>query len=99
VAQHWAVYNLPPECTPLPGGVGKGARAVQLEQGVNDFGHARYDGSCPPAGHGTHHCHSRLAALDTPRLVLLPAAKVADVWRAAESHLLAETELVGTYAH
>jgi phosphatidylethanolamine-binding protein (PEBP) family uncharacterized protein len=45
---------------------------VQLEQGVNDFGHARYDGPCPPTGHGTHHYHFRLAALDTPRLVLSP---------------------------
>src|ERR1700732_3277323 len=79
-------------------GVGKGARPVQLEQGVNDFGDARYDGPCPPTGHGTHHYHFRLAALDTPRLVLSPATEVADVWPAAEPHILAETELVGTYA-
>lgn len=76
----------------------KGSRAAQLEQGVNDFGHARYDGPCPPAVHGTHHYHFRLAALDTPRLALAPAAKVADIWRAAAPHNLAETELVGTYA-
>ena len=98
VFRHWAVYNLPPECTALPEGVGKGSRAAQLEQGVNDFGHARYDGPCPPAGHGTHHYHFRLAALDTPRLAVAPAAKVADIWQAAAPHNLAETELVGTYA-
>ena len=51
-----------------------------------------------PTGHGTHHYHFRLAALDTPRLVLSPATEVADVWPAAEPHILAETELVGTYA-
>jgi Raf kinase inhibitor-like YbhB/YbcL family protein len=98
VFRHWAVYNLPPECTALPEGVGKGSRAAQLEQGVNDFGHACYDGPCPPAGHGTHHYHFRLAALDTPRLAVAPAAKVADIWQAAAPHNLAETELVGTYA-
>ena len=29
VFRHWAVYNLPPECTALPEGVGKGSRAAQ----------------------------------------------------------------------
>ena len=28
VFRHWAVYNLPPECTALPEGVGKGAVAA-----------------------------------------------------------------------
>jgi hypothetical protein len=30
--------------------------------------------------------------------VVSPVAKVADIWRAAEPHILAQTELVGTYA-
>jgi Raf kinase inhibitor-like YbhB/YbcL family protein len=72
--------------------------AAHLEQGFNDFGHVRYDGPCPPAGHGTHHYHFRLVALDTPRLKLSPGARVADVWRAAQPHILAEAELVVTYA-
>ena len=98
VFRHWAVYNIPPERTALPEGPGQDARAVQLSQGINDFGHARYDGPCPPRGHGTHHYHFRLAALDTPRLALPPKATVAEIWRAAEPHILAEAELVRTYA-
>jgi hypothetical protein len=80
-----------------PKGGRKSAKA--LNQGFNDFGHAYYNAPCPPRGHGTHfHYHSRLAALDTSRLVVSPGAKVADIWRAAEPHILAQTELVGTYA-
>jgi hypothetical protein len=95
--RHWAVYDLPPEVTALPEGAGS-KTSEELHQGVNDYGHARYDGPCPPQGHGTHHYHFRLAALDTPMLRVSPAAKVADIWRAAEQHILAQTELVGTYA-
>jgi Raf kinase inhibitor-like YbhB/YbcL family protein len=48
VFRHWAVYNLPPEVAALPEGVGGQPSAEELRQGVNDFGHARYDGPCPP---------------------------------------------------
>jgi hypothetical protein len=44
VFRHWAVYDLPPEYTALPEAIGKGPVPVRLEQGVNDFGPARYDG-------------------------------------------------------
>jgi hypothetical protein len=96
--RHWAVYDLPADVTALPEGIGSPGSAETLDQGVNDFGHANYDGPCPPRGHGTHHYHFRLAALDTSRLVVSPGAKVADIWRAGEPHILAQTELVGTYA-
>jgi Raf kinase inhibitor-like YbhB/YbcL family protein len=65
--------------------------------GVNDFGHASYDGPQPPKGHGVHHYHFRLAALDTDRLDLSHGARVVDVWNAAAPHILTETELVGTF--
>jgi hypothetical protein len=95
--RHWAVYDLPANVTALPEGIGGRGSGETLNQGVNDFGHTNYDGPCPPRDHGPHHYHFRLAALDTPRLVS-PGAKVADIWRAAEPHILAQTELVGTYA-
>jgi Raf kinase inhibitor-like YbhB/YbcL family protein len=101
VFRHWPVYNLPPEVAALPEGIGGQASAEELHQGVNDFGHAGYDGPCPPRGHGTHHYHFRLAALDTSNLTVSPAAKVADVWRSRRApypgpngiggHLLAVT--------
>jgi hypothetical protein len=98
IFRHWAVYDLPANVTALPEGIDSQGSAETLNQGVNDFGHAYYGGPCPPPGHGTHHYHFRLAALDTSRLVVSPGAEVADLWRAAEPHILAQTELVGTYA-
>jgi phosphatidylethanolamine-binding protein (PEBP) family uncharacterized protein len=39
----------------------------------------------------------RLAALDVPVLKVDADSKVAELWRAAEPHILAEAEFVGTY--
>jgi Raf kinase inhibitor-like YbhB/YbcL family protein len=97
VFRHWGVYNIAPDRSALPEGVGHGVKTESLGHGVNDFGNPRYDGPSPPPGHGTHHYHFRLAALDTPRLSLAPEARVVDVWAAARPHMLGEAELVGTY--
>jgi hypothetical protein len=51
----------------LPEGTTSGAKTEGLGHGVNDFGAARYDGPQPPPGHGVHHYHFRLTALDTRR--------------------------------
>jgi Raf kinase inhibitor-like YbhB/YbcL family protein len=94
--RHWAIYDLPPDKQDLPEAAGRvgqpGAR-----QGVNDFGEARYDGPQPPRGHGPHHYHFRLMALDVDRLQTPHSAKVTDVMEAARSHVLAEAEMVGIY--
>ena len=84
--------------SPRSEGIGGRGSGETLNQGVNDFGHTNYDGPCPPRGHGPHHYHFRLAALDTSRLVVSPGAKVTDIWRAAEPQILAQTELAGAYA-
>lgn len=68
-----------------------------LGLGVNDFGNPVYDGPQPPKGHGLHHYHFRLAALDVERLDLPAKASVGAVWDAARSHSLGEAELMGTY--
>ncbi len=95
--RHWGLYNIMADRNLLPEGVGHGAKAETYGVGVNDFGHSRYDGPRPPKGHGVHHYHFRLAALDVETLTPSPKARVADIWQAARRHMLAEAELVGTY--
>jgi Raf kinase inhibitor-like YbhB/YbcL family protein len=91
---HWAVYDIPVDSTGLPEGAG--SDSADLSQGVNDFGDDYYDGPQPPRGHGVHHYHFRLAALDVE--ALHPRGKkVAEIWAQARPHFLGETELVGTY--
>ncbi len=91
--RHWAVFDIDPTSSALP----EGKAVERAHSGVNDFGNQHYDGPQPPVGHGVHHYHFRLAALDTATLDVSPRARVSDVWKAAKPHILAEAELVGTF--
>lgn len=89
--RHWAAYDLPADRTGLE------EAAAPEHLGVNDFGNRGYDGPQPPRGHGQHHYHIRVAALDVDHLPLKPKAKVDEVWRAAVPHVLDQAEIVGAY--
>lgn len=95
--RHWGIYDIRPERTQLPEATTTGAETETLGHGVNDFGNSHYDGPQPPKGHGVHHYHFRLAALDVDTLHLGPKAGIGDIWAKAQPHILAETELVGTF--
>jgi Raf kinase inhibitor-like YbhB/YbcL family protein len=94
--RHWAMYNIPAGENGLPEDASNQGRGGTGE-GVNGFGNARYDGPQPPKGHGPHHYHVRLAALDVPQLNIPPSAKAEDIWTKALPHIIAEAELVGVY--
>lgn len=96
---HWAVYNIAAERDRLPESTTQGAKTESLGHGINDYGHAHYDGPNPPRGHAEHHYRFRLMALDVEVLGLGPKATVGEVRKEANKHLLGEAELVGTYAH
>ena len=95
--RHWAAYNIPARNHALAEGAGCPSAAIPINMAVNDFGNCWYDGPQPPPGHGTHHYHFRLAALDVPSLSVPPRARVEEVWKAAEPHTIAETEMIGTF--
>jgi Raf kinase inhibitor-like YbhB/YbcL family protein len=96
--RHWGVYNISSERRLLPEGVGHGPKMEDLGMGINDFGDPRYGGPAPPKGHGLHHYHFKLAALDVEALSQAPKMHAADIWKVAEKHIVAQAELVGTYA-
>ncbi|MFL6731807.1 MAG: YbhB/YbcL family Raf kinase inhibitor-like protein [Sphingomicrobium sp.] len=89
--RHWGVYDISGSARSLGG-----AERVGTEV-ANDFGKAGYGGPCPPKGHGPHHYHFKLFALDTEKLGVPAGARVADVEMAAQQHAIAQEELVGTY--
>ncbi|HEX2494079.1 MAG TPA: YbhB/YbcL family Raf kinase inhibitor-like protein [Steroidobacter sp.] len=94
--RHWAVANIPAEENGLSEGMGA-ARAHGGDVGRNDFGRSAYDGPAPPRGHGLHHYHFRLAALDIEELEMSENKSAGELWRAVEPHILAQAETVGTY--
>lgn len=94
--RHWAVYDIAPQRTVLQAATTP-ATEPGLGYAVNDFGSTGYEGPQPPQGHGRHRYRFRLAALDVAHLELPDGAPAAEVWRAARPHILAETDLVGTF--
>ena len=91
---HWVLYNLPPTSRDLPEGL---PRNPTLDpgglQGVNDFGRIGYGGPCPPPG-PSHRYLFKLYALDVT-VPLPPRATKAQLERAMDGHLLAQTQLIG----
>ena len=94
---HWGIYNIASDRTALPEGIGHGVKTESLGHCLNDFGHARYDGPMPPEGDDEHRYHFRLAALDVDRL-RVPKETVTDLQELIRPHVIAEAELIGSYA-
>jgi len=89
---HWVLYNLPPDTagldeavTSLPG---------DTLEGTNDWKRIGYGGPCPPIGR--HRYFFILYALDAMLPDLHEPTKV-ELEQAMHGHVLAQTELIGTY--
>lgn len=97
---HWLMYKIPPATTSLPENVLPSLRVASPAgalQGMNSWPKGiGYRGPAPPKGHGLHHYHFQLFALDAP-IDLAPGADKADLLAAMQGHVISEGELVGTY--
>lgn len=93
--RHWAVANIPADESGCSEGMGSTTGNCDFAR--NDFGNAMYDGPAPPRGHGMHHYHFRLAALDVDAVETSPDQTADELWRSIRPHVLAEAETVGTY--
>ncbi|OUM43910.1 YbhB/YbcL family Raf kinase inhibitor-like protein [Arthrobacter sedimenti] len=96
---HWAVADLPGTTTSLPAGVGTDGGllpegAVQLR---NDAGFAGFVGAAPPEGHGPHHYHVVVHAVDVESLGLPADATPAYLGFNLFSHTLGRARLIGTF--
>jgi len=95
---HWAAYDIPRTTHELPENFASDVARSLVLQGVNDFGRMGYGGACPPKGHGEHHYHFKVMALDCGHLDTHGRENCADVETMAREHCIAEAELVGTYS-
>jgi Raf kinase inhibitor-like YbhB/YbcL family protein len=91
---HWVLYNLPAAAHGLAEGITETQLPSGTREGLNDWRRTGYGGPCPPIGR--HRYFHKLYALD----VLLPDLETpnkGEVEKAMAGHVLAQTELVGTY--
>jgi Raf kinase inhibitor-like YbhB/YbcL family protein len=88
------MYNLPPATKSLVAGISADRLPAGTLQGKNDWNRPGYGGPCPPIGR--HRYFHRLYALDTV-LSDLRHPRRTDLLSAMEGHVIAQTELVGTY--
>jgi Raf kinase inhibitor-like YbhB/YbcL family protein len=89
---HWVMFNIPASMRSL-----KEAFTADnpIAIGKNSSSHLSYDGPCPPSG--THRYYFKLYALDTT-LSLSPGATKEQLLKAMDGHILAQTELMGTFS-
>ncbi len=99
---HWVLYELAPDVSELPAGLPKSPQLtapLAARQGRNSWPSGQttgYRGPLPPPGHGVHHYHFRLYALDAP-LDTPPGCTKDELLRRMQGHVLATGELIGTY--
>jgi Raf kinase inhibitor-like YbhB/YbcL family protein len=94
---HWLIYDLPSGQRALAENVRKEAKLdAGIAQGMNSFNKIGYNGPSPPPGE-THRYFFKLYALDS-KLSLGSAVKKDELEAAMKNHVLAETQLMGTYS-
>ncbi len=91
---HWLLYNLPPDSRGLPENADGNDLPEGTLVGLNDWKRTGYGGPCPPIGR--HRYFHKLYALDTLLPDLHKPTK-AQLLKAMQNHIIAHTELVGTY--
>lgn len=96
---HWVLSNIPVDRRGLEEDLPVTGKNVANTNGIfvgkNSSGTIGYDGPCPPSG--THRYYFRLYALDI-QIGLLPGAAKQDVLREMDGHILAQSELMGTFS-
>jgi Raf kinase inhibitor-like YbhB/YbcL family protein len=96
---HWVIYGLPGDLDRLPEGVAKDAQLAEpagARQGKNSWNQIGYRGPAPPKGHGVHHYHFKLYALDA-KLGIGKGLDKGGLLKAMDGHVIGRGELVGTY--
>lgn len=92
---HWVLYDIPPSATGLAEGVKRSALPAGTREGQNDWKAIGYRGPAPPKGR--HRYFHKLYALDAELPGLKNPTKT-ELEKAMQGHILAQAELMGTYA-
>jgi Raf kinase inhibitor-like YbhB/YbcL family protein len=88
---HWVLYGIQADRTSLA----EASKGVGVD-GTNSWSRPGYGGPMPPPGHGVHHYHFKVYALDAP-LDLEPGATKETLLKAMDAQIIGQGELIGTY--
>lgn len=92
---HWVLYDIPPALAGLPENAGSPHASTAILNGLNSWEHTSYGGPCPPIGRHRYFFH--LYALDQ-KLDVQGQPTAEALHKAMKGHVIAKTELMGTYA-
>jgi len=96
---HWVIYKIPLHTTELKENIPKQVEVSEPAgalQGKNSWGKIGYNGPAPPKGHGVHHYHFKIYALDK-QLDIKGGIDKQGLLKAMQGHILAAGEIIGTY--
>ena len=88
---HWLVYAIPPSARSLGPAVVTASR-----EGKNSNLRRGYAPAAPPPGHGVHHYHFQVIALDIP-IAFAGGVGRRELIEAMGGHVLGWGEIIGTY--
>ena len=91
---HWVLYNIPVDISSLAEHITSATLPPGASAGINDWQRPGYGGPCPPIGR--HRYFHKLYALDIELAGLNQPTK-AEVEAAMQGHIIAQTELIGTF--
>ena len=91
---HWLLYNMPPATSALAEHMTANKLPPGTLEGINDWKRTGYGGPCPPIGR--HRYYFKLYALDALLADLHKPVKP-KLEAAMQGHIIAQTELMGTY--
>lgn len=91
---HWLLYNIPPGTDALAKHMTANKLPPGTLEGINDWKRTGYGGPCPPIGR--HRYFFKLYALDTLLADLHKPVKN-KLEAAMQGHIIAQTQLMGTY--
>jgi Raf kinase inhibitor-like YbhB/YbcL family protein len=96
---HWVIYRIPVDAPGLPEDIAHDTSVKSPAgaiQGKNTWDRIGWGGPEPPRGHGVHHYHFTLYALDRPLQVYGGLDKKALI-AAMAGGIIGQAELVGTF--
>ncbi len=91
---HWLLHGIDPEVHTVDE---KLEEPDSVRRGMNTTLHSGYVGAAPPPGHGVHHYHFEVFAVDRP-LDISDECTRDEIVEAMSGHVLAKGDVVATYA-